>query len=224
MINYHCSNSSISCMPIPVEDLIKSWGFNPICSCVLGISKKYMELNINNNLYHSALLLLPIVIDYTQNNDEEIKNESGIIIEYGDFNPNMTETEKKYTEKRYVNYRYGDKGGLRYYKNNYDEFIKEFGDIGFIDLNIDVIYQQTFDYFINKIAPLEDNKWIKANYSINNFNSHNFVIEVLKEIKPYFYLNNIYPTNPDLAEKESKRKLDFIPSDIKNELKNFYKI
>ena len=183
-----------------------------------------MELNINNNLYHSALLLLPIVIDYTQNNDEEIKNESGIIIEYGDFNPNMTETEKKYTEKRYVNYCYGDKGGLRYYKNNYGEFIKEFGDIGFIDLNIDVIYQQTFDYFINKIAPLEDNKWIKANYSINNFNSHNFVIEVLKEIKPYFYSNNIYPTNSNLLEKESKRKLDFIPSDIKNELKNFYKI
>ena len=55
-------------------------------------------------------------------------------------------------KKGLVIYHYGDKGGLRYYIKKYSEFIKEFGDIGYIDLNIHVDNQITFNTFLNKVA------------------------------------------------------------------------
>ena len=96
--------------------------------------------------------------------------------------------------------------------------------MGYIDLNIEPDNVFTFIYFINKIAKSEDNKWIKENYSLDhtNFNSHTFVIEALKILKPYFNFLNVNPTDLDLAQIKSKRRLDFIPSDIKIELINYY--
>jgi len=208
-----------------VSSLIEQWGNKPIASCVLGISKIGKKSNWSNKISHSALLLLNKEIDYDQDDEDEILKESGIIIEYGDYSPNMSETEKDYTKRGLVIYHYGDKGGLRYYVKNYREFIEQFADMGYIDLNIDEYNQQTFEHFVNTIAKKEDYKWIQSNYSIgfNNFNCQTFSIEALKELKPYFNSSNIFPCSSDLARKKSKQKLEFIPSNIKTELINYYR-
>ena len=76
------------------------------------------------------------------------------------------------------------------------------------------------------MAKLEDNKWIQSNYSsglINCNNSHTFIIEALREIKPYFNAGNIFPSDPDLAKQKYNKKLNFLPSNIKNELINYIK-
>ena len=214
------SNSSAT----PVTNLIEQWENKSIASCVLGISKINMASNLNSKVSHSSLLLLQKEIDYDQDDEEEFKNETGIIIEYGDYSPDMNKTEKEYTRQELVKYHYGAQGGLRYYCKKYGEFIKEFGDIGYIDLNIDADNQQSFNHFINEITKSEDKKWIKAKYSsFNNFNCQTFSIHALKIIKPYFNSSNIYPTDSNLALKKSKKKLDFIPSNIKVVLMEFYR-
>ena len=130
--------------------------------------------------------------------------------------------KKKYYENGYVIYQYGEQGGLRYYGKNYGEFIEEFGDIGHVELKINEVNQNTFEYFINKIAKKEDNKWIKANYKagFSNFNCQTFVIEALKEIKPNFNLGDVYPKDKNLINKR-KQSLNFIPDNIKNELMKY---
>ena len=204
-----------------VNELLKSWGNKPIVSCVLGISKVGFKSNLSISFTHSALLLLNKEID---NECEEIKKENGILIEFGDYNLNMCESERKNSDKGFVVYPYGDNGGLRYYVKKYGEFIEQFGDIGYINLNIDGTNQRTFTDFINNIAKVEDNKWIQKNYSVINFNSHNFVLEALKELKPFFHIGNIFPKDPYFVKNKSKKILDFIPPIIKTELIKFYKI
>jgi len=224
LITINSSIKSSTSSATPVANLISEWGNKPIVSCVLGISKIGRASIISNNIAHAALLLLNKEIDYEQENDDEIQNQNGILIEYGDYSPKMATTEEEYTNKGLVIYRYGEKGGLRYYVKKYSEFIEQFGDKGYVDLNIDVNNHKTFQYFIDKIAKKESNKWIKANYSVGlyNFNCQTFAIEAIKEIKPHFNMTNVNPTDETLAKKKSKQKLEFIPSNIKNELMNFY--
>jgi len=224
LITINSSIKSSTSSATPVANLISEWGNKPIVSCVLGISKIGRASIISNNIAHAALLLLNKEIDYEQENDDEIQNLNGILIEYGDYSPKMATTEEEYTNKGLVIYRYGEKGGLRYYVKKYSEFIEQFGDKGYVDLNIDVNNHKTFQYFIDKIAKKESNKWIKANYSVGlyNFNCQTFAIEAIKEIKPHFNMTNVNPADETLAKKKSKQKLEFIPSNIKNELMNFY--
>ena len=222
-ITINSSSKSSTSSATPVANVINSWGNNPIASCTVGISKISMASNIINDLSHAALLLMKEEFGIDEE-DSDIKNRDGILIEYGDYKKDMCDTEKKYTEKGLVIYRYGDKGGLRYYVKKYGEFIDEFGDKGYIDLNIDDVNQQSFEHFIDKIAKLNDNKWIHANYSvIYKCNCQTFVIEALKELKPYFNLGNVYPTDSTMATKKSKKKLDFIPSNIKEELEKYFR-
>ena len=136
----------------------------------------------------------------------------------------MNETEKNSINKGIDVYRYGDNGGLRYYVKKYSEFIEQYGDIGYIDLNIDEPNQKTFVDFINNVAKLEDNKWIQKNYSVLNFNTQNFAIEALKELKPFFHMGNVFPKAQELAKNKSIKKLNFIPPIIKYELMKFNKI
>ena len=153
-----------------------------------------------------------------------IQEKFGILIEYGYYNPNMCPEEKEYTDKGLVAYHYGDKGGLRYYGKKYSEFIKEFGNIGYINLNIDENNRKSFGYFINEIAKVEDNKWIQSKYVVSltyNFNCQTFAIEALKLINPYFHLGDVNPADPELAKKKSRAKLGFIPENMKSELMKY---
>ena len=196
----------------PYNDLIKTFESHTIVSCVLGISKKEMASPLFNNITHASLLLLNKKIDYEEDTDSD-----GMLIEYGNYSPNMPETEKDFKKKGMVIYRYGEKGGLRYYVKKYSEYIKQIANIGYIDLNIDIYNQQSFVNFMEHIAKREDSKWIQQNYSVGltNLNSHTFVIEALKELKPYFNFDNIFPCDSDLAKKKSLLKLEFMPSNIK---------
>ena len=209
----------------PVANIIKSWENKPIASCVLGISQKETNSNIINNIsLHASLLLMNKEIDY-EIDDSVLQKEVGIVIEYGNYNKNSSDQDKDNIMKGLVIYRYGDEGGLRYYVKKYGEYIKELGNSGYIDLNIEQDNQQTFFMFIQKFVKPENTKSIKSNYykSLNNYNNHTFIIEALKELKPYFNLGNVYPSDSTMAKKKSKKKLDFIPSDIKTELENYFK-
>lgn len=215
------SSKSSTSSATPVGKLIAKWGNSSIISCVLGISKIGETSKIYNDFSHAALLLLQKEID------DNMEEEKGILVEYGDYNPEMCDQEKKYAEEGLVIYHYGKKGGLRYYTKNYGEFTEEFGNIGYVDLKIDEVNQQTFEVFINKIAKVEDNKWIKENYSVGllkNFNCQTFAKEALKVIKPHYNCGNIFPEDPKISKKKThQQKLIFIPSEIRPELIKYYR-
>ena len=164
-----------------------------------------MTSNLSNKISHAAILLLNKEIDYDEDDDNIILDTNGILIKYGDYDPNKGE-EKNKVEIGLVVYHYGEKGGLRYYIKKYGRFIEEFGDIGYIDLNMHSYNQISFDTFWDKIAKLEDNKCTLNNYSAYcNFNCQNFAIEALHELNPHFVIGNIYPKAPNLAAKKSKK-------------------
>lgn len=180
-----------------------------ISSCIFGISK------ISTS--HMAILLLPKKIDYE---DMGIEDEYGILIEYGDYSPDMCDDEQKKVLEGLVIYRYRHNGGLRYYLKKYGEFVNEFGN--FIDLNIKPENKILFIHFIDKIAKIEDNKWIKQKYSYNF--SHTFIIESLKVLQPYFSRMNIYTVDPNLSKKKNPREtLSFLPQNLVDELMKYYK-
>lgn len=217
------SSFSSSSSSTSVSDLISQWGNKAISSCVLGMSKIGKASYLAYKISHAAILLLTKKIDYDEDDENEITNEEGIVIEYGDYDPNADD-QKKEVQKGFVIYHYGDKGGLRYYIKKYGEFIKEFGDIGYIDLNIHEDNQTTFNVFINKVAKLDDNKWIKKNYSAYfDYHCQTFAIEALKELKPYFKTSNIFPNDINLARKKTKQKMEFLPSNLKQQLIKFHR-
>ena len=221
-ISINSSSDSSTSSATPVANLINSWGKSKVSSCVFGMSKIGWVSNVTNWVSHTALLLMNIDIDINSEEDD-IEKKTGILVEYGDYHPNMCDTEKDYSKKGYVVYRYGDNGGLRYYGKKYSEFIEEFGDIGYIDLNIDDYNPKTFSDLINRIARVEDNKWIQKKYSINIFNCQTFALEALKEIKPYFHRGDVYPADKKLQNKKYKEKCEFIPQYMRNELMKYYR-
>ena len=221
-LTFNSSSNSSSNSSTCVKDILSKWGHNTVGSCTLGISKIGFSSNLSYNISHAALLLLDKQIDYEQ--EDKLKKEMGILIEYGDYSPDMDSKEKKFVDKGYVVYHYGSKGGLRYYGKNYSEFIKEFGDIGYIDFNINADNQSSFKYFLENIANLNENKWIKEKYYIRNFNCQTFVAEALKVLKPYYTFQNITPRASDLVNAKSvNKKIEFVPSDIRNTMTNYYK-
>ena len=175
-----------------VSDIIEKWKTNIIASFCLGISKINFASKLSYEISHSAILLFQKEIDFDC--DEE---ELGILIEYGDYSPNMSKEESESVKKGRVIYHYGDKGGLRYYVKT---------------------------YFTSIVAKKEDNKWIKEKYSIAyGFNCQTFSTEAIKVLKPHFNAGNIFPSDKDLKKKKYIKKLDFIPSNIRTELVNFYR-
>ena len=71
-----------------VSQLIEKFNRTKIAFCILSLSKtNYFKFN---NILHSTLLL----IDTNQEFSDEERGY-GILIEYGDYSPDMTEEEKK---------------------------------------------------------------------------------------------------------------------------------
>ena len=222
-ISINSSSKSSASSAFKVGDVVKKWEGHTIASCVLGMSKINLASEVINKISHSALLLLNTNLDYEDDDDEKIQKELGILIEYGDYKPDMCDTEKNYVKNGYVIYHYGEKGGLRYYGKKYCEFINEFGTKGYVDLNIHVDKQISFKVFLETIAKSEDNKWINDNYSAMRFNCQNFTIEALKLLQPSFSFANINPKSDELNNKKSfKQKLKFLPDNIYSILLPFY--
>ena len=156
------SSSSSSSATTKVGDLIKKIDQTKIKSCVIGISTLKFHW-LSNDIAHTALFISDIRRGKLANNSE------GILIEYGNYPPDEPEGKKKendFAKSGDVIYRYGvEKGGLRYYTNTIEFFLKKFCDVGYVTLDIDKDNQKSFYNLIDIMAPLSENKWIKENYN-----------------------------------------------------------
>jgi hypothetical protein len=179
---YSSSKSSTSAA-VPVKNLIEQFDKKTIITCVLGISALNFLSSKITKMVHTSLLLLDV--DYE---DLDVKEKlPGILIEYGEYSPDMARDEEKYTKEGFVKYHYGMKGGLRYYVKDYFEFIKSnFCNNGHVILMIDANNQMTFSSFINLCAPEIDGKWIKSKYSPINHNCQNFSAHAIDILKPIY--------------------------------------
>ena len=155
------SSSSSSSSATKIGDLIKKMGQTPIHSCIIGISQLKFH-SLSNNISHAALLLT------TENRTPILKKKcessEGILIEYGNYPPDESKAKKEEEDNiknNLVIYRYGDKGGLRYYTNTIGFFRKKFCDVGCAVLQIPQFNQNTFSVLIELLAPKNDMKWIK---------------------------------------------------------------
>ena len=209
------ASSSSSSSSSTINSLIDKLNQTKIVSCVLAMCKINMN-KLSKNFVHASLLLI--------NTNSDIADESrgdGIIIEYGDYSPTMSDDEIKSVEKGRVIYRYGDKGGLRYYAFKYTEFLETFGDICYVSMDIKPEYQVTFQYFLDKVAPESENDWIKEKYNISilkgsaNHNCQSFAAKALKILKPSFDPNNIIKKD---TSRKTNKKIDIFPKYIKDVL------
>ena len=200
LISVNSSSNSSTSSAFAVGDMVNKMNQQSIKSCIIGISTINILSGKLKDMSHSATLLLDTESEY-------IKEDSiGILIEYGDYCPEMSKTEKEYVKQKYVKYRYdGDKGGLRYYVNTYKDFKKTFSDIMYIELDIPEKNQMTFDNFIEKIAPNSSDDWIKYKYSSYNHNCQNFVVETIKVLNPSFSTKDVFPKDPKLLETKDKK-------------------
>ena len=221
------SSSSSSSAVTKVENLIKTLDQKCLYSCVIGISKiKDKYHNWNHNISHTALLLSSQKANYLEKKEGE--GTEGIILEYGKYPPDTEEEKKKeedFVKRGYVIYRYGEKGGLRYYANSLEEFKKTFGDIGYICLDIHVDNQKSFSDILGKIAPISENKWIKANYnSIGLFgkklNCQTFTAHALDILKPK-YDSRFISKGKETDSETIRNGESIIPDDLLNTLRKY---
>jgi len=220
------SPSSCNFASSSTQSLVEKLNKTRIISCILAMSK--IQLNsFSKNFAHAALLLID-----TSSDVENYSRGSGIVIEYGDYSPTMSEGEEEAVKKGTVIYRYGDKGGLRYYAIDYKEYIKIFGDICYVSMDIESNNQMTFQYFLDKIAPTSENIWIQEKYKINymtgiiedgndNHNCQSFASEALTMLRPLFIPNNIKVTD---SFWETEKKIDIFPIFIQEVLNTLNKL
>ena len=212
------SSSSISgsSASTKIGDLIEQYEIKkaPIKSCIIGISKLSLHW-LNNNIAHTALFL-------SDEKHNQIKEEKeGIIIEFGFYPPEKGEEKKKeedYIKNGQVIYRYEKQGGLRYYTNNYKNFIDFFCNVGYIKLNIYKDNYMTFSTFIDKIASISEKKWIKSNYESTNFNCQNFTADSIDVLKPTYDKNIVKGKNENFDGNNIE---NIIPNKVKNKLKEY---
>ena len=209
---FSSSNSSSSSSSSSTKSMVEKLNKTKIVSCVLAMSKINWN-SVDKNFAHAALLL----IDTNSELNEEYRG-TGIIIEYGDYSPTMSKEEEEAVKNNRVIYRYNNKGGLRYYAIDYKEYVKIFGDICYVSMDIESYNQMTFQYFLDTIAPTSENIWIKEKYSIGYWKNHNcqsFAIKALNLLKPKF--NSIQVIVTDNARR-TKKKIDIFPDEIKKVL------
>ena len=159
------SSSSSSSSATKIGELIDKMGQTPIHSCIIAINS-IKGNDLYHNIAHTALLLT------TKKRKEIMKgqcqNAEGILIEYGNYPPDEGKDKKDEEDNiknNLVIYRYKEKGGLRYYTNTIEFFLKKFCDVGYVTLDIDKDNQKSFYNLIDIMAPLSENKWIKENYN-----------------------------------------------------------
>ena len=214
------SNSSCSSSATKIGNLIKTFDNTSIFSCVIGCSK--LKYYLNHNMVHTAILLCNKKANLLDKKTYE-KTE-GILLEYGYYPPDKAEDREK--EENNINnglviYRYGEKGGLRFYVNSIKDYKKIFCDVGYICLDIKNENQISFSSLIEKIAPISENKWIKANYKasfINNFNCHTFTSHVVDILKP-LYDSRLITKGKEVSAEGDKESI--IPDTVLNTLRKY---
>jgi hypothetical protein len=197
-------------------------------SCVLAMSKIKLN-NISKNFAHAAILLID-----TETDMDDDSRGSGLVVEYGDYNPTMSKEETEAFENGEVVYRYSYKGGLRYYAIDYSQYIKIFGDVCYVSMDIEPEKRMTINEFIDKIAPKSENYWIQEKYKVNylseifpdpesNFNCQTFAYQALDFLKPTFDPEKIVVTD-ELRKNEIKNKIEIFPTYMEEALNKLKKI
>ena len=214
---FSSSKSSVS-SAMPVENLIEQIDSKNIITCVLGISPLNFLSSKIKKLVHTSLLLLDVDAE-----DLDSKEKlPGILIEYGDYSPDMAPEEAENTKNRLVKYHYGIKGGVRYYVKDYFEFItSNFCQNGYVILMIDANNQISFSTFINKCAPKNDEKWLKSKYSASNHNCHNFSAHAIDILKPNYSSMFIFLGSNTIKTVQQKESI--IPDRILDVLHKYKK-
>ena len=217
------SSSSSSSSATKVGDLIKKFDSKTIKSFVIGISKLKFHW-LDKNIAHTALLI-------TSKKRAKLDNETeGILIEYGYYPPDEEKAKKKeedFVKDGNVIYRYGTQGGLRYYTNTFQEFKDKFCDIGYIALNVHKDNQISFNFLIEKIAPKDEQKWIKGKYNAAGYllfgkalNCQTFTCHCIDVMRPTYEITFIKKGKE--SSNVSDDKLEYIiPDDVKKTLKKY---
>ena len=213
------SNSSVSSSNTKVEVLVSQLNKESIRSISIGVNEIRGNI-LYNDLTHTSLFL-------SKNKAKDLDNRigNGILIEYGYFSPNINDTEKNYVNDGYVIYRYGNEGGLRYYMQNMPEFIETKCDLCYVCLDIYRDNQISFSYFLDKIAPKNDDKWTNKNNTIANINSeHNnsqdFVASALHNLlKPKEYDRRMVKKGHKFPFNYKDDNENIFPKDVLDALK-----
>ena len=185
------SNSSVSFSGIfsnsatNVQSFADKLDKENIKTCVVGISALKGN-SVSSRLTHAALFLSSVL---GKNLDRD--GGEGILIEYGDYSPDLNEKEKVFVKNGYVIYRYGDKGGLRYYVQSFSDFKKIFADRCYIILDVDKDSQISFSFLLDEIASKSEEIWIKKNYNEigiikQTVNCQTFTSKILDLLKPKY--------------------------------------
>lgn len=218
------SSSSSSSSATKVGSLIETFNKTNIKSCVIGISKLKFHW-LYKNISHTAILLS----NKKRSQLEKDRKSEGIIIEYGNYPPDEEKARKKeenYIENGHVIYRYGkQKGGIRYYTNTLKEFIDKFCDVGYIMLRIKKDNEMTFAYFIDIIAPLNENIWVKEKYNAIGFfnktvNCQTFTSHCIDVMKPDYEIRCITKGKDSESISEDKKEV-IVPDDVLETLQKY---
>ena len=185
MSNFFVSISGSSNSATNVQSFADELDKKNIKTCVVGISALKGN-SVSSRLTHAALFLTCV-----SGKNLDRNGGYGILIEYGDYSPDLNEKEKEFVKNGYVIYRYGDKGGLRYYVQSFSDFKKIFADICYICLDVDKDSQISFSVLLDEIASKSEEIWIKKNYNAigiikQTVNCQTFTSKILDLLKPKY--------------------------------------
>ena len=194
-----------------------------IFSCILGISIKKGNLIAGKYYTHTSLWLS----DKKQYEDED--NPYGLVFEYGNYNEedeikvivNDNGKDKKMEVKRScVIYHYGKKGGLRYYAKCLNDYLDIFGTVAYVGLDFENDNQIMFLDFINRVAPVNEEEWIKDKYHLFDKNCHDFVSKAIQILKPFYRSKDIKVI--DKSKLSGSKRESILPAVILTALKTYH--
>jgi hypothetical protein len=192
-----------------------------IISCCVEISTQKIE-NLIGDKYYTYTSLWLSDKDF---GDED--NPYGLVFEYGNYNKedeikvivdDKGKEKKMEVSKSCVIYHYGKKGGLRYYAKLYKDYIDIFGNVAFVELNVE--NQIKFIDFINKLASINEEEWIKDKYHFLDNNCHSFVSKAIIILKPFYQPKDI--KIKDKSKLHGAKRESVLPLGILSALKSYH--
>ena len=101
---------------------------------------------------------------------------------------------------------------MRYYAKPYQEYRDIFGTVAYIELDVDNDNQIMFLDFINKLAPINEEEWIKDKYHFLDHNCHDFTSKAIKLLKPTFRPKDIKVN--DKSKLSGSKRESILPAGI----------
>ena len=173
----------------------------------IGFSQKIKTNFFANFLFGEKLIHSSIYFEL----ESPQKNETGILIMYGayEFINDKTKISNFSLKNNKIYFPYGKKGGLNFGEIEELKFNKNYCDKGKINLIIKIEYiKMTLMQFIENIKK-RNGPWDASSFNFINHNSHDFVKEAIKIM------------DPGVSKESVNSKEIYIPSIIKEELKNY---